>query len=357
MIDKIVERNKCFGCESCANICPKKAIKMEEDSFGFDFPTVDYSLCIKCGLCKKVCPSINKYQGKPTIPLLYSTRIIDNKALFSSTSGGFFTAVSDYILKNNGCISGAVFDEDFSVKHLISNTSDERNKMRGAKYVKSKIGNCFKTIRDLLNDGRIVLFTGTPCQVHGLKLFLEKEYDNLFTIDILCHGVPSNKYYRDFLAFLEKKHGSISSIQFRSKKNGWHGNNLQVSFQNGEILLNTNETKKYTTYYGSGLLMRENCFECPYTTIFRIGDFSMGDCWGIENTKSSFADNKGCSLVFLNTKKGELLFNQIKDSLLIEHRDMFEILQHNLIHPTLKPKKYDSFKCKTVDKNYWDKIR
>ena len=353
MIDKCVSLEQCFGCESCCNICPKEAIEMKADEYGNDYPRVDYSKCVSCGLCQKVCPSLKPYSSFPVLPKVYSLRIKDVGTLHESTSGGFFTAISDYVLSKGGYVCGAVFDDDFTVHHVVTSSFEERDKMRGAKYVKSSIGCCYQKIKELLNAGQLVLFSGTSCQVHGLKMFLNKEYEGLITVDIICHGVPSLKYFLDYISFIERKYGNIKNIRFRSKNLGWRGNNLEIALKDGKTLSGVKDTKKYTNLYGGGYLMRDNCFSCPYTSVFRIGDFSIGDCWGIENTDSHLNDNKGCSLVFVNCKKAESIFNFVKKNLIYESREIPEILQPNLLSPTKKPNDYDKVRSKLVDKNYW----
>lgn len=342
MIDKIVQTNKCFGCASCLNICPQKAIKMNQDVFGFEFPNVNYDKCINCGICLRGCPSINEYTGEPKLPLVFRVRTKDENDLHESTSGGIFTVISNYVLKNSGYICGAIFSKDLVI-HIISNDFKKRNNMRGAKYVQSHLNNVFIEIKNLLVSGKMVLFTGTPCQVHALKLFLNnKEFGNLITIDILCHGVGSPAYFSSYYKRMEFKYKSeIERFIFRSKNIGWRGNNVEIIFKNGLSIKNCKDTNKYTELYGKGFLMMEACYNCPYSTVFRVGDFSIGDCWGIEKTTSLFNDNKGCSLVFVNTEKAKTIFKKNENEMYIENAKMQDSLQHNLLAPTKKPKAFD----------------
>ncbi len=356
MIDKKVTSEKCLGCGACFNICPKSAITLIKDSFGFIIPKVDYSKCINCQACLNVCPALNKYISKPALPKVYSARITENDTLSKSTSGGVFTAISDYILSKNGYICGAIYNESFVVNHVISQSKEVRDQMRGAKYVQSYIGSCFKQIRDLLNQDNYVLFVGTPCQVHALKLFLKKEYEKLFTIDIVCHGVPSPLFFENFLSYLTEKYGQIKAVRFRSKNYGWRGNNLEITFADGKSLCNVKDTKKYTNLYGRSYMMRNCCFSCNYTSIFRVGDFTLGDYWGIENVESKLNDNKGCSILFVNSQKAEECFNNIKNRLIVEEREIPDILQPNLISPTRKPNGVENIQNLIKDKNYWKKI-
>jgi len=353
MIDKIVSHKSCFGCEACYNACPKNAISFTNDLFGFKVPSVDYSKCINCGHCLTVCPFINKYIGKPNLPYVCSARIKDDLGLFESTSGGIFTAISDYVLVNKGYVCAAIYDDGFFVHHEITNTRNKRDAMRGSKYVQSSIGDCYKNIKNLLENKQKVLFVGTPCQVHGLKLYLSKKYNNLLTADIVCHGVPSPLFFSNFLSFLKNKYGDIKNVKFRSKKYGWKGNNLEIVLMNGRSLCNNKDTKKYTDLFGRGYLMRNCCFECNYSTIFRIGDFSLGDFWGIENVESILNDNKGCSVVFINTQNAKNCFNIIRQNLIVEQRNIPDVLQHNLIKPTKKPNNYGEVQKLLLTKNYW----
>lgn len=355
MIDKIVSKESCLGCEACYNACPKNAISMAQNLTGFFVPVVNYSKCINCQRCIKVCPSLTKYVGIPILPSVYSARIRDKGVLLDSTSGGIFTAISDYILSNNGFICGSIYADDFVVHHIITKSEETRNKMRGAKYVQSSIGSCYKEIKKLLDGRENVLFVGTPCQVHALKLFLGKDYPTLLTIDMVCHGVPSPFFFANFLSFLKRKYGQIKAVRFRSKKHGWRGNNLEISFCNGKSLCNVRDTKKYTSLYGKGYLMRNCCFTCNYTTIFRIGDFSIGDYWGIENVSSNLNDNNGCSIIFVNNQKAKDCFEAIRPNLIVEARDIPEILQPNLLKPTEKPNDFYKIQQMLVKGNYWKK--
>ena len=352
MIDKIVSHTDCFGCGVCSNTCPKQAIKMIENNNGFLVPSVDYSACVGCSVCKKNCPAINKYKGTPRLPIVFSARIMEEKELMESTSGGFFTAISDYVILNNGFVCGAVF-EGSTVNHIISNSFEARNRKRGAKYVQSYIGDCFKEIKKRINQGQLVLFTGTSCQVHALLLLVGvPKPKNLITIDIICHGVSSQKYFDIYWEYIEKKYGPIERFRFRSKSLGWHGNNVEVLLKNGRTLKNKTVTKKYTDLFGKGLLMRDCCFNCPYATVFRIGDFSIGDFWGIEKIDKMYNDNKGCSIVFVNTKDSYFLFKQISSALSFKERDLKDSLQHNLIKPTEKPADICGFRKEIIEKGW-----
>ncbi len=318
---------------------------MAPDEYGFLFPKVDYSLCLKCGSCVKACPAANRYSPKPYLPKVYAARIKDNEILKESTSGGVFTALSEYVLASRGFIAGAVFDDELKVVHLLSNESNDRDKMRGAKYVQSMMGDIHLKIKELLDSGIMVLFTGTPCQVHSLKLFLGRPYENLLLVDIVCHGVSSPLFFKNFINRLKKKHGPIVSFRFRSKSVGWRGNNVEVSFADGKKLINTHEVVRYSLLYSKRLLMRDSCFQCPYASPFRTGDLTIGDCWGLErDLNTELNDNKGCSLVIVNSEKGERTFNVIKNRLKIEERDLPSVLQPNLYKSTERPKNIE--KCR-----------
>lgn len=344
MIKDLVDRNACFGCSNCHNICPTHAIKMDFDN-GFLNPFVDKTKCVDCGLCVKACPAINKYVKKPFLFDCYAARIKESDYLFKSTSGGVFTAVSNYILENGGCICGATYSNDFkAVNHTIAFNKETRDKMRKAKYVQSDLKDIFKTVNEYLKSDRTVLFSGTSCQIHALNIFLDlikTKKDNLYTIDIVCHGAPSPLVFKRFVDDIQQKYGEIKKIEFRSKEFGWHsGASTVIELKNGKKVP-SKYSNKYAALYFKNIITRPVCFNCCYTTIFRVGDISIGDCWGIEKTNSWLNDEKGVSLLLINTTKGQKIFENVKNDLFIEKHYISDFLQPNLKGPTSKPLNYD----------------
>lgn len=342
------EKKDCCGCWACVNVCPHQAIQMKEDQYGFLYPQIDESLCVGCGLCRKVC---NYQNGEVTnVPLETFAAIgKDPQLTRKSTSGGIFASIARQHLEYGGYVCGACFDERWNVKHEIISNAKDLSKLQGSKYLQSNIGSCYTEIKKLLADGKKVLFSGTPCQVDGLYGFLRKPFDNLTTIDIVCHGVPNNKMFHDYLRYLEKKHnGKITSFVFRDKDLGWgcHG---RVSFDTpkGKVEKNQWESStSYIHYFREGWIYRENCYHCKYACQHRPADITLGDFWGIEKAhpeylgKGGWNEEEGLSLVVANTVKGK--------DLIADYRDVLELRPStfekasarngNLKHPTPLPK-------------------
>ena len=307
---------QCCGCNACYNICPVGAISMEENSEGFLFPVINQEKCVNCGKCERVCPAINKKEVKERdIKTVYAA-MANDEIRYNSSSGGIFTLIANYILENSGYVSGAAFSEDFKkVEHIIISSKEDLHKLQTSKYVQSDIGNVFKEIKELLNSEKEVLFTGTPCQVQGLKSFLGKEYKNLYTADVLCHGAPSPAVWRDYLnlKFFDK---TFEKVNFRDKKYGWKSP-LILSLKSRD---GYNEyTSKENIYYQSflkNLILRKSCGTCLYTNLDRPSDITLGDFWKIQKFDKKLNDKKGTSLVMVNSDKGQYLFEKIKSRLI-----------------------------------------
>lgn len=335
--------DSCCGCSACASVCPKSAISMETDEKGFLCPKVDDSKCVECGLCLKVC-EFNKeahfyYSEKPLAA--YGIKHKNEKVRANSRSGGVFTVITDYIIDNGGCVFGASLDPDFVVRHVKSNTKEERNRLRGSKYVQSEMGNVFKEVENELKTGRLVAFSGTACQVAGLQSFLRKEYENLFTFDIVCHGVPSPKVFSDYIQYLREKYGDISGFDFRDKSIlGW-----DMHFESFITHGNKKVSRDYSRLFYSHYPLRPSCFDCKYANMHRPGDFSLADFWGVNKHFEGFNDNKGVSLLFANSDKALALMDKEEILYNIDYRkcETLDFVHPNLKHPTARPEDYDEF--------------
>lgn len=344
MIDISEKKEQCCGCTACYSICPKNAISMVEDEKGFKYPKVDKELCVQCGLCDKVCAFSRKEQfsfGDEPIAA-YAIKHKDEDVRKNSRSGGVFTAITDYVLQQNGCIYGAVMDKAFVVKHVKAENMEQRNQMRGSKYVQSDMTDVFRDVKKELLTGRLVVFSGTGCQVAGLRSYLMKDYDNLIAIDLVCHGVPSPLVWKDYVAYLRKKYkGAISEIQFRDKSLlGW---DMHIeSFKTGKRKV---YSKNYALLFSQGRILRDSCFNCKYTSLARTGDFTLADFWGIDKFFKGFNDNKGVSLLFVNSNKAEDLLTkeEILDGLEIKKCETYDFSQPNLKHPEKKPMDREKF--------------
>lgn len=305
-------KNKnCMGCGACLNVCPVNAIKMTFDEKGFYLPQVDEEKCIKCGKCLKVCAALD-YESNNKEPQVYAVAAHDEERIHS-TSGGAFAVFAKYVLKNNGYVCGVAWADNWEAKHVIIDKVEDLSKLRFSKYVQATTGDSYKKIKDLLENGKTVLFSGTPCQNAGLSKFLNKNYSNLITVDILCHGAPSPKVWQDYL----KENydiNQISKIQFRTKDVDWNLGCIAGAYDTkGGFIQENNERKQVGIYYEAFLkhiLSNDACMECKYKHIPRPADFTLGDFWYLRNN-SKYDSKKGLSVLLLNNKKAESLFKNL----------------------------------------------
>ena len=291
----IVEDNKsrCTGCMACVQKCPFSAINVYLDDEGFYYPEVNKKLCHNCNACAKVCPISAKRTNdieSQSSPIAYACYSKDKFVREQSSSGGLFSLLAKRVLANGGMVVGAAFDKNFNVKHVCIYDDKDLFQIRGSKYVQSDVNNTFIVIREELQSGRNVLFTGTMCQVAGLLHYLGKPYDNLLTIDILCHGVPSVKLWHKYLLEQEDEHNSkIKSISFRNKDLGWRSFSMKIAFLNGSTYSKIFRDDYYMSLYLSNICLRPSCYQCQFKNIVRASDISIGDCWAID--RSSELDN------------------------------------------------------------------
>lgn len=313
---KIKKKEKCCGCEACKNICPKNAITFLPDEKGDMYPCVSKGLCVNCHLCEKVCPIINPI----VIPLSYDPKAYaawnnNVEERMKSTSGGIFPLLANTILENGGHVVGAQYEDDFTVSHIIISQKEELKNIRKTKYVQSNNNGVYTQIKELLDDNKTVLYSGTPCQVAGLKSFLQEEYENLYTVELFCHGVINQIIFNKYLKSIEKHVKSkITSVEFRNKRNGWSKSATVVSLENGTEYCKSNEDEYLMGYLRYNLYIRPSCTDCKYKSLPRAADLSLGDLWGIEKLFDNH-DNKGASAIIVNSPKGDLLFNRIEKSL------------------------------------------
>ena len=330
---KLASKEICTGCGACVNICKKQAISMKRTSEGFFFPDVDYSVCIECGLCASCCPILNTVDSKAKEAETYAVVNKNDDVRGKSSSGGVFTALADDILCRGGGVFGASFDERVTVKHIMVTDDESLEKLRGSKYSQSDIGNAFSMAKGLLDDGREVLFSGTPCQIAGLYAFLKRDYDNLYTQDIVCFGVPSPVVLERYIKYKEKKHrSSIKSISFRDKRNGWKNYQVCCSFENGDVDQIDHEKDSFMQAFLKCVALRESCYDCKYKGVNHQADITLGDLWGAEDILPSFNDDKGISLVFVNTAKGKRLLERVKDIVNCIAVDRECAIGHNLLY-------------------------
>lgn len=318
---EVCPHNDCTGCSACASICPHHAISMVPDEWGFMRPQIDAARCIDCGSCRKVCPALNKPDRKERLQeeQFYAAYHKDNTIRMGSSSGGAFSALATSVLLRGGYVCAAAFDEQCRrVKHIIINDENDMPALRTSKYTQSDMGDCMPEVKRLLRDGKEVFFAGTPCQVSGLHLYLRKDYPNLTTADIVCHGVPSPRIYQDYVEWLEKKHGSeLNTYSFRDKRWSWWRFNMKASFKNGAIYYGKWEADPYYRGFLNDVYLRECCYHCQFSKHVRYGDITLSDFWGYKATDGGFPDDdKGISMCMLNTEKGAALFRTAKERLI-----------------------------------------
>ena len=332
MIDKIYK--ECTSCTACSNICPKQCISFNKNKDGFNYPEIDKSKCIECSLCENICPVINKKQTNSKTRA-YAVKNKNEKVRLESTSGGFFSLLADYVLENDGYVAGAAYDENFVVKHIIVNDRSELYRLRGAKYSQSELGNIFFSIEKLLEEGKMILFSGTPCQCEGLKAFLKKDYKNLITADLICHGVPSPEVWQKYIDYRsDKENDGIrpKKINMRCKDSGWsnYGYSTEFVYENGKRTLVLNSRDLFMKAFVGNICLRESCSDCKAKGINRVTDFTLGDYWGIWNQYPEFDDNRGTSAVFVHSDKGEELLNNLNGQLEMIKTDVENVYKENI---------------------------
>ena len=309
----ILKKEKCCGCHSCYNICPKKAISMVKDSEGFFYPNVSEDMCINCGKCIQSCPDIKTPDMNP-FDKAYACYAKREEEHLSSSSGGFFAVLAREILEENGIVCGAAFDDSVKVKHIITDNIYGLEKIKKTKYVQSTIGQAYSQIKGVLKTGKKVLFSGTPCQVAGLKLYLGQDYDNLICIDLICHGVPSPEVFARYLLEKGGEH-KVTAMAFRNKHPGTRSRTLDYWLDNGERISESYEESPYIKGFIQNLYVRPSCFQCKYKGIERCSDITIGDFWSIDEFHPGFSDDKGTSAIILHSEKGIQLFEKTKDQL------------------------------------------
>lgn len=354
---KIENKTECMGCHACFNKCPRQAIEMVEDDNGFKYPRVNKEKCIECGLCEKVCPIINNYKISNE-PEAYAVKNKKDKIREQSSSGGIFTLLSEYVIKNGGVVFGATFDENWNVKHSYAEKIEELKMLRGSKYLQSIIGNTYKQAEEFLKNDRIVLFTGTPCQIEGLKSYLGKEYDKLYTQDIICHGVPSPKVHTKYLEYQKEKFKAdkIESLFHRKKATGWKKWNVEIKFSTGKYI-ETHDKDLYMQAFLRDTILRDSCYDCKFKKKNRISDITLADFWGIQNILPDMDDDKGTSLMIVNSDKGKKIFDNIKSDVNYKKVNFEDAIKYNqsMIKSAKMDKNRDKF-FENLDKLEFDKL-
>ena len=339
---QITDKSQCCGCTACASICAHDAITMQPDALGFLYPVVDKDKCVDCGLCEKVCAFNDHYDTSLNLekPLAYAARHKDMKEVETSRSGAAFIAISDYVLEQGGVVYGAGYADHFRVVHKRAVTKEERDEFKGSKYVQSDLTGVFRQVKQDLKDGFTVLFSGTPCQTAGLNSYIGKKLRaNLILVDIVCHGVPGPYIWRDYITYLEKKQGDkICWVNFRDKQEfGWKAHKETFKFVKGGGKMS------FTYLFYQHIMFRRSCETCHYANTNRPSDITIADFWGWEKTNPDInKDDKGVSLVLVNTEKGRELFEAVKNRMTVIPAKLENCMQHNLQYPTtLNPRRIE----------------
>ena len=308
---EVLEKEKCSGCNACFSICPTNAINMEYDDEGFLYPIVDHNKCTNCGLCHKVCPELNlEYNYYTEHPDKCYAMQAQDEIRDISSSGGIFTLLSNYVLDNGGYVCGVAFNDLFKVEHIIIDKKEDLYKLRYSKYVQSDKKDIFIKIKKLLNENKLVLFSGCHCEVAGLKTFLQKDYNNLLTIDIICHGVPSPKLWE---LYLKENYNlnSISSISFREKNICSWGLSMNICFKDKDAYRVPSDNDYYYKLFLDNVSLRKQCYNCSYRGFPKPGDITIGDFWGVEHYGQIY-DGKGTTIYFINNNKGKDIIKKIE---------------------------------------------
>lgn len=309
------KKEECCGCTACFNACPTKCITMQPDEEGFCYPHINKDKCIDCHKCERVCPIKNKLDNTKKVEALCA-RAKDLDIVKDSTSGGFFTPLAQYIVEQGGVVAGVECGEDSVIEHVLVKDEKGLSKLRGSKYVQSNLENIFDEVKKHLESNETVCFSGTPCQISGLLSFLEKDYANLITIDMICKGVPSPKLWKKYVDYQEKKYKSkIVRISFRKKTYGYHSGTMELVFENGKKYRGSGRVDYYLKSFYKDICSRPSCYECNFKTDKHPSDFTIFESWHASTVVPGLKDdNLGYTSVLINTDKGRKLFSIIKNN-------------------------------------------
>lgn len=352
---KITDKSSCCGCTACMHVCPSNAITMQPDGMGFLYPVVDEARCIDCSLCERVCAFRPNYEKTDnwSLPEVYAVRHKKMEEMVTSRSGAVFIALSDWILDRGGVIYGAGYADHFRVVHKRAATREQRDEFKGSKYVQSDLRDVFLQVKADLKQGLPVMFSGTPCQVAGLLSWLNVSKvptDHLWLVDLVCHGVPAPYLWRDYLAYVERRQGERAlAVDFRDKTRlGWAAHQESFLFGSGKVIKDT-----YSDLFGQCIMFRHSCGVCHFANLQRPSDLTIGDFWGWEKVNSTFnSDDRGVSLLLVNSDKGKRLFDLIKSQVNYIHTTIESALQPNLRQPSSIHPQRNQFEMDFIRKGF-----
>ncbi len=344
---QLIDKSYCCGCASCESICPHHAIEMREDEKGFLYPHVNDALCVNCNLCDKACPIINRDNTEKVeaTPQIYGCYSKNDDDLRSSSSGGLFSVFARHIIQQNGVVYGAAWSKEMQVKHIRITTIEDLKLLRGSKYVQSNTQGIYQLVKKDLHSGTSVLFSGTPCQIEALRLYLRKDYPSLFTIDVVCHAVPSPLIFKEYITHLQNKYKKrVVAINLRDKKKGWSRDyHSKIYFDDNTSKFNTTAANLWNRLFFSFCIDRDSCHKCRFTNYQRPGDITLADFWFLEQSHPDKHNSTGVSLTMVNTSQGKSLFQQISDSITYFETSKEMSQQPSLISPTKASPLRDEF--------------
>lgn len=332
----------CAGCSACAAACPQGCITMESDSEGFRRPSVAAARCVDCGLCTKACPVLNT-AGTDQLPAAFAAKNKEETVRAVSTSGGVFTLLAQQVLEQGGVVFGAAYDADFKVEHRMVESAEFLPSLRGAKYAQSDLGDTFRQVQEQLDRGRQVLFSGTPCQVAGLRAFLGREEPNLLLVDLVCHGSPSPAVWERYLSWRSEQVADGQrpvTVNLRSKDTGWSTYSVDIRWPYGRNYMATNREDPYIRAFVGDLCLRPSCHRCSFKGLNRCADFTLGDYWGVWDQVPAMSDNKGTSIVLVHTEKAKALWDKLSPAMVVRPVDVRRCMEQN--PAALQSAKYDA---------------
>lgn len=340
---RISDKELCCGCTACVSACPARCIVMRRDREGFDYPVANPDMCLKCGLCERICPMQNPVQ-KVEPMAAYAARCVSKTK--EASSGGVFPLLAQEVIKNEGVVCGAALDSSCVVEHREAETIEELAAFSGAKYVQSELYSIFEDVKCRLKEGTKVLFSGTPCQIAGLRSYLRDEYENLYTVDIACHGVPSPGLWEKYKAALETMYSSrLKNVKFRDQSNGWRHYNIRYDFADKTVKV-PRQKDPYLALFLQDMSLRPSCYDCRMRNGRSGSDITLGDLWSVAQTAPKMNDDKGVSGVLINTVKGQELWEKIAGSLSLEQLTPADVAKDNggfTQKPTPIPEKREEF--------------
>ena len=320
LMKNIIGNESCYGCGACSLVCPKGCLEMVSDKEGVVYPRISkFGVCINCGECKAHCPSFVELRDEAYYGLqkdwcsVYAANNKDNGIRMKSSSGGIFSLFAECILNDGGYVCGAIFDRKFAVRHILVHSKEQLYRIMGSKYVQSDITDVLLHIKELLESGEKVLFSGTPCQVAGLRAYLGKKYDTLLCIEVICHGSPSPLVWKDYFDMKERDKGSIQSISFREKSKSWTSYLVEIVYANGEREKKNFGDNIFMKGFLADFFLRKTCYSCGYKGKCSVADIQLGDCWGAQEICPGLDDDKGTSVVIIKSEKGMKYYNMIED--------------------------------------------